>query len=91
MEREIDTANVQIIDSINKIHSFTKEDFLETTLPYDFLYGFHKDKFKFEQYKRLLAIQSKEVNICGFLVWTLLKHNVHTVNKELCYGRNKMR
>ncbi len=82
MEREIDTAdNVQIIDPINKIHSFTKEDFLETTLPYDFLYGFHKDKFKFEQYKRLLAIQSKEVNISGFN--DLFKNYIETYHKEI--------
>ncbi len=82
MEKEIEAAdNINIIDPINKIHSFTKDDFLATTLPYDFLYSFHKDKFKFEQYRRLIAIQAKEVKISGFN--DLFKNYVSTYHKEV--------
>lgn len=82
MEKEIEAAdNINIIDPINKIHSFTKDDFLATTLPYDFLYSFYKDKFKFEQYRRLIAIQAKEVKISGFN--DLFKNYVSTYHKEV--------
>ncbi len=82
MEKEIETAdNINIIDPISKIHSFTKDDFLATTLPYDFLYSFNKDKFKFEQYRQLMAIQAKEVKISGFN--DLFKNYISTYHKEV--------
>ena len=82
MKREIEIAeNVEVIGPVNKIHSYTKDDFLTSTLPYDFLYGFYKDKFKFEQYKRLMAIQAKEVGISGFN--DLFKNYVSTYHKEV--------
>lgn len=82
MKREIEIAeNVEVIGPVDKIHSYTKDDFLTSTLPYDFLYGFYKDKFKFEQYKRLMAIQAKEVGISGFN--DLFKNYVSTYHKEV--------
>lgn len=74
------TDNVEIIDPVSKIHSFNKDDFLTTTLPYDFLYSFHKDKFKFEQYRRLMAIQAKETGLSGFN--DLFKNYITTYHKE---------
>ena len=82
MDKGIEISeNVDVIDPISKINSYEKDDFLTSTLPYDFLYSFHKDKFKFEQYKRLMAIQAKEVGISGFN--DLLKNYVSTYHKEV--------
>ena len=48
MDKEIETAEeVEVIDPVGKINSFNRNDFLETTLPYDFRYKFSNDKFKF--------------------------------------------
>lgn len=82
MKTEIEIAeDVEVIGSVDKIHSYTKDDFLTSTLPYDFLYSFYKDKFKFEQYKRLMAIQAKEVGISGFN--DLFKNYISTYHKEI--------
>lgn len=82
MKTEIEIAeDVEVIGPVDKIHSYTKDDFLTSTLPYDFLYGFYKDKFKFEQYKRLMTIQAKEVGISGFN--DLFKNYISTYHKEV--------
>lgn len=82
MKTEIEIAeDVEVIGPVDKIHSYTKDDFLTSTLPYDFLYSFYKDKFKFEQYKRLMAIQAKEVGISGFN--DLFKNYISTYHKEI--------
>lgn len=77
----MENENVEIIDPVGKIHSYTKEDFLETTLPFDFLYSFFDNKFKFEQYRKLMEIQAKKEKISGFN--NLFKNYLETYHSEV--------
>ena len=82
MEKEIETAEeVEVIDPVGIINSFNRNDFLETTLPFDFLYKFRNDKFKFEQYRQLLVIRTKEVKLTRFN--ELYKNYISTYDKEI--------
>ncbi|WP_294465554.1 DUF927 domain-containing protein [uncultured Ruminococcus sp.] len=82
MDKEIETAEeVEVIDPVEIINSFNRNDFLETTLPFDFLYKFRNDKFKFEQYRQLLAIRAKEVKLTRFN--ELYKNYISTYHKEI--------
>ena len=82
MDKEIETAEeVEVIDPVEIINSYNRNDFLETTLPFDFLYKFRNDKFKFEQYRQLLAIRAKEVKLTRFN--ELYKNYISTYHKEI--------
>lgn len=63
---EIENVEPEVLDDISKIETFTRDDFLRGTAPYDFVYLFHKDKFKFSQVKELVSIRAKEVKVNGF-------------------------
>ncbi|MCH5298048.1 MAG: DUF927 domain-containing protein [Ruminococcus sp.] len=66
MESKKEDNPIEVIDPVGVIQSYKKDDFLTTTIPFDFLYKFKKDKFKFAQYSRLMQIRAKEVEITNF-------------------------
>lgn len=66
-ENKNDEKQIEIIDPVGVIQSYKKDDFLTTTIPFDFLYKFKKDKFKFAQYSKLMQIRAGEVGITNFI------------------------
>lgn len=63
---EIETVEPEVLDDTSKIDTYTRNDYLKSTLPYDYIWGFHSDRFKFAQIKELVAIRAKEVGVSGF-------------------------
>lgn len=56
----------EIIGDLDRIQEFTRDDFLKSTAPYDFVYLYKNDKFKFGQVLELVAIRAAEVGIKAF-------------------------
>ena len=48
---EIETVEPEVLDDTSKIDTYTRNDYLKSTLPYDYIWGFHSDRFKFAQIK----------------------------------------
>lgn len=48
------------------IQSWTKEDFLSSTAPYEWLYGFWDDKFTLHRLKAKMAEAAKRLKVSGF-------------------------
>ena len=63
MENEKD---MEVIGDLDRIQTFTRDDFLKSSAPYDFIYLFHSNKFAFRQAKELVAARAKEVGVKGF-------------------------
>lgn len=59
-------AEVDVIDPIAQIESYTKKDFQSTRLPYDFLYSLKKNKFQYSQMQAIMADQANKLGIKGF-------------------------
>ena len=75
------TDEIEVFDPIAKIDSFTKDEFLKTTLPYDFLFQFKDNKFKFSQYHTLLVEKSKLLKVTNFR--TLYNDYLKSYHKEV--------
>ena len=56
----------EIIGNLDRIQEFTRDDFLKTTDPYDFIYLYHENKFRFGQVRELVAIRASEVGVKAF-------------------------
>ena len=57
---------VSVIGDLDKIQTFTRDDYLKSTVPYDFIYLFCKNQFSFRQVRELVAARAKEVGVKGF-------------------------
>ena len=66
MEEIEKIENAEVLDDLSKIQTFTRDDFLMGTIPYDFIYQFHKNRFKYNQVRELVAIRAKEVKVTAF-------------------------
>ena len=51
---------------MSAINTYTRDDFLKTTAPYDFVYLYINNKFRFGQVKELVAARAKEVGVRTF-------------------------
>ena len=51
---------------MSAINTYTRDDFLKTTAPYDFVYLYINNKFRFGQVKELVATRAKEVGVRTF-------------------------
>lgn len=49
-----------------QVPAFTREDFLEGTAPYEFLYQFFDDKFVLERMTQRVSEQARKVRVTGF-------------------------
>lgn len=76
MENKIENA-----DPVKAIASFDKDDFLITSVPYDFLYKFKDDKFKFNQLYHLISDKAKSFKISNFK--KLYESYLNTYHKEI--------
>ena len=63
---KVETVVPEVMGDLSKIDLFTRDDFLKGTMPYDFVYSFNNDRFKFSQVKELVAIRAKEVGVSAF-------------------------
>lgn len=82
MENEVkNTENIEVIDPVGKIQTYMHNDFLVSTLPFDFLYQFQKDKFRFNQLKVLMIEQAKKEKITNFNA--LYNNYLETYHKEI--------
>lgn len=59
-------TEVDVIDPVAQIESYTKKDFQSTRLPYDFLYSLKKNKFQYSQMQAVMADQANKLGIKGF-------------------------
>ena len=59
-------TEVDVIDPVAQIESYTKKDFQLTRLPYDFLYSLKKNKFQYSQMQAVMADQANKLGIKGF-------------------------
>ena len=57
---------VEVMGDFGKIETFTRDDFLKSTVPYDFVYLFIKDGLKYAQARELVELRAKAVGVKGF-------------------------
>ena len=60
------SAKVEVMEGFDKIETFTRDDFLKTTAPYDFVYLYIEDKLKYAQARELVESRAKAVGVKGF-------------------------
>lgn len=59
-------TEVDVIDPVAKIESYTKKDFQLTRLPYDFLYGLRNNKFQYSQMQVVMADKASKEGVKSF-------------------------
>ena len=59
-------TEVDVIDPVAQIESYTKKDFQLTRLPYDFLYGLRNNKFQYSQMQVVMADKASKEGVKSF-------------------------
>jgi len=62
----LEEVKVELLGDLSAINTYTRDDFLKTTAPYDFVYLYINNKFRFGQVKELVAARAKEVGVRTF-------------------------
>ena len=62
----MEEVKAELLGDLSAINTYTRDDFLKTTAPYDFVYLYINNKFRFGQVKELVAARAKEVGVRTF-------------------------
>jgi len=62
----LEEVKAELLGDLSAINTYTRDDFLKTTAPYDFVYLYINNKFRFGQVKELVAARAKEVGVRTF-------------------------
>lgn len=62
----MEEVKAELLGDLSAINTYTRDDFLKTTAPYDFVYLYINNKFRFGQVKELVATRAKEVGVRTF-------------------------
>ena len=62
----MEEVKAELLGDLSAINTYTRDDFLKTTAPYDFVYLYINNKFRFGQVKELVATRAKEVGVRAF-------------------------